>query len=177
MVIIALTVTALIWIGPGKLVEKIEASGLASKRGDLRDISYQIISDRPVFGTGVGTYRWVFPAYKDDRFGGNFYEHAHNDLLEVIGEQGIMGFAFLASGVLIVFVRMVRAFGKTQDLLMRGALFAAISGTMALSVHGLVDFNLHIPANALFFVVLLGIGAVACDMVEASSPDRGVSAP
>jgi O-antigen ligase len=177
VVITALTVTALIWIGPGKSIEKIETLGFASKRGDLRDISYQIISDRPVFGAGVGTYRWVFPTYKDDRFGGNFYEHAHNDFLEVIGEQGIMGFAFLASGVLIVFVRMVRTFWQTRDLLMRGALFAAMSGTMALLVHGLVDFNLHIPANALFFVVLLGIGAIACDMVGISSPDRGVSSP
>jgi len=44
---------------------------------------------------------------------------------------------------------------------MRGALFATIAGCVSLMVHGLVDFNLQIPANASYFFVLLGVGVVA----------------
>ena len=156
-----LVVVAIFWIGPGQFSGKIQSAGLTSQRGDLREISYRMVIDSPLFGTGVGTYRWVFPGYKDERFGGNFYEHAHNDFLEILGEQGIIGFALLASGVLVIFLRLVRAYGRRRDPLMRGALFAAIAGCVSLLVHGLVDFNLQIPANAAYFVSLLGLGLVA----------------
>jgi len=159
---VTLTVIALFWIGPGKMTEKLQNSGLTSQRGDLREVSYQIIGDNPLFGTGIGTYRWVFPRYKNEKFGGNFYEHAHNDFLELLGEQGVVGATLLALPVLLMLVRIVRAYGQAQDPLARGALFAAISGAVAILIHGLVDFNLHIPANALYFVALLGLGSVAC---------------
>lgn len=158
-VVILLALVALLWIGPGGMAEKIETAGLGSKRGDLRDTSYEMIADRPVFGSGVGTYRWVFPLYKDERFGGNFYEHAHNDFLEVLGEQGAIGFALLVAGLGIFLARIARKFMSTRDPMARGALFAVIGATVAILVHGLVDFNLHIPANALVFVTLVGVGA------------------
>jgi O-antigen ligase len=157
-----LVVAALLWTGPGNLPEKIQDVGLTSQRGDLREISYQMIGDSPWLGTGVGTYRWVFPSYKDARFGGNFYEHAHNDFLEVLGEQGLIGFTLLASGLCLIGLRIVRAYGQRRDPLMRGALFASIAGCTSLLVHGLVDFNLQIPANAAYFVALLGLGLVGC---------------
>jgi len=157
-----LVVVALFWIGPGQLPGKMRDVGLASHRSDLRDTSYRIIAASPAFGTGVGTYRWVFPGYKDARYGGNFYEHAHNDFLEVLGEQGIVGFALLACGMLIICYRLVRVYGKTKDPFIRGAMFASIAGCGSLLVHGLVDFNLQIPANAAYFAALLGVGLVAC---------------
>lgn len=162
-VVALLVAVALFWIGPGQFQKKVESAGLSSQRDDLRDISYQIVADSPLFGTGVGTYRWVFPTYKDERFGGNFYEHAHNDYLEVLGEQGIVGFALLTSATLIIVVRILRAYTKRRDPFMRSVLFAVIAGCVSLLVHGLVDFNLHIPANAFYFVSLLALGLVACD--------------
>ena len=169
--VVILIVISLFWIGPGRFSEKLQSSGLASQRGDLRESSYQIISDSPLFGTGVGTYRWVFPGYKDGRFGGNFYEHAHNDFLEVLGEQGFVGSTLLVSAVLMILLRIAREYGRKQDPLARGALFAAISGSVAILIHGLVDFNLHIPANALYFVALLGIGSVACELESEPRPN------
>ena len=102
--------------------------------------------------------------YKDERFGAYFYEHAHNDFLEILIEQGIVGFSLLAAGIILIFVRVVRAFVHRHDPLMRGALFATIAGCVSLMVHGLVDFNLQIPANASYFFVLLGIGVVASEL-------------
>jgi hypothetical protein len=34
--------------------------------------------------------------------------------------------------------------------------FGGLAGVVAMGVHSLVDFNLHIPANALTFAVILG---------------------
>lgn len=168
VVAVVLAVIALFWIGPGQFPEKIQSTGLMSQRGELREISYDMIAESPLFGTGAGTYRWVFPGYKDERFGGNFYEHAHNDFLQVLGEQGFVGVTLLVSGTVVIFLRIVSAFYRRRDPLMRGTLFAAIAGCVSLLVHGLVDFNLQIPANAVYFVVLLGLGLVACQLKSSS---------
>jgi O-antigen ligase len=161
MMAVILALIAVFWLGPGQFAEKLQSSGLSSNRADQRELSYRIIEDSPLVGTGVGTFRWIFPIHKDERFGAYFYEHAHNDFLEVLSEQGIVGFSLLVMGVALALVHVVRAFLNRRDPLMRGALFATIAGCVSLMVHGLVDFNLQIPANASYFFVLLGVGVVA----------------
>lgn len=158
---VVLALIAVFWLGSGQFSERLKVSGLSSNRADQRELSYQIIASNPLTGTGVGTYRWLFPIYKDERFGGYFYEHAHNDVLEVLSEQGIVGFSLLAAGIVLILVRVVRSYVLRREARMRGALFASIAGCSSLSIHGLVDFNLQIPANAGYFFVLLGIGVVA----------------
>jgi len=165
-----LMVFAMLWLGTGQLSSKLEFSGLASNRGDLREMSYRMIADSPVVGTGVGTYRWIFPRYKDQRFGSGFYEHAHNDYLEILGEQGIVGFSLLAIAFTMIAAKIVKAYRRHNEPLVRGALFAAIAGCTALLVHGFVDFNFQIPANAAYFSALLGVGAVAAGIGRDSNP-------
>ena len=169
LVTLVLSVIAILWLGSGQLSEKLRADGLSSDRGDLAELSYRMIGDQPAFGTGLGTYRWVFPGYKDERFGIYFYEHAHNDYLEVLSEQGIVGFSLLASGILLVLLPLIRAFGGSRDPLLRGTLFATIAGCVSLMVHGLVDFNFQIPANAAYFFFLLGLGTVALSLHRSSA--------
>jgi O-antigen ligase len=164
MMAVALAGIAIFWFGFGQFSEKLQTAGFSSDRGDLREISYRIVSDNPLLGTGLGTYRWVFPSYKDERFGSYFYEHAHNDFLEMLSEQGIIGFSLLAVGLSLIFVRVVWAYGRRRDPLIQGTLFATIAGCVSLMVHGLVDFNFHIPANASYFFTLLGLGAVASSL-------------
>lgn len=166
-----LAAIAVFWLGSGQFSEKLQATGFASDRGALRELSFRMIGDNPLLGTGVGTYRWVFPSYKDERFGSYLYEHAHNDFLETLSEQGFIGFSTLAIGLSFILVRIIRAYGKQCDPLIQGALFAAIAGCASLLVHALVDFNLHIPANAHYFFALLGIGAVASSLREDSTTE------
>lgn len=162
-----IVVVAVAWLGSGQFVEKLHSAGLSSDRGDLREVSYRIIGDSPVVGTGVGTYRWVFPGYKDERFGSYFYEHAHNDYLEILSEQGVIGFFLLAAGVITILTSLVAAFARRRDALSNGTLFAVIAGSVSFMVHGFVDFNFQIPANAIYFFVLLGLGVVASSLSHA----------
>jgi O-antigen ligase len=175
IVTVALAATAILWLGSGGFSEKLQATGFSSNRGDQREVSYQMIGDNTMFGTGVGTYRWVFPGYKDERFGTYFYDHAHNDFLEILTEQGIVGFSLLALGMTGIFFHMVRAYEQRRDPLMRGTLFASIAGGVAFLAHGLVDFNFHIPANAIYFFALLGLGTVASCLRTGSRSDRFVA--
>ena len=164
VIAVALALIAVSWLGSGQFSEKLKSAGLASNRADQREIGYRIIEDNLSTGTGLGSYRWVFSAYKDERFGGYFYEHAHNDYLEILAEQGIIGFVLVASAVVLVMARNARAFVRRRDSLARGALFASMAGCVSLMVHGLVDFNFQIPANAAFYFVLLAMGVAASEI-------------
>lgn len=175
LVAVGVALVAILWLGTGQFSDKLRSAGLSSNRAELAEVSYRIIKDSPVVGTGVGTYRWVFPAYKDERFGGYFYEHAHNDFLEMMVEQGLVGFSFFLAALVLIFLRIVRAFAQRSDPLARGMLFATIAGCCSILVHGLVDFNLQIPANAAYFFVLLGAGTVACDLFSESSMQRSLT--
>jgi len=164
-----LVVLAVVWLGAGQMSDKLESSGLTSNRGDLRELSYQIISDNPIIGSGTGTYRWVLPRYKDARFGSGFYEHAHNDYLETLGEQGALGFSLLIIAIGLIVVRILKSYRMRHDPVIQGALFASVVGCGSILLHGLVDFNLQIPANAAYFCVLLGIGSVAATATKEST--------
>ena len=48
-------------------------------------------------------------------------------------------------------------------------LFGVNVATTALLIHGLVDFNFHIPANAAYFFVLLGLGMAATSVEPAGA--------
>jgi len=165
----AAAIGAVTWLGLGATGERLFAIGLASDRGQLREISWRIIADFPLLGSGAGTYRHVFPAYKDERFGAWLYEHAHNDYLELLADQGLVGAALVGAGVLLLLRVILAGYRSRRDPLYRGILFGTLTGLLALMAHGLVDFNFHIPANAAWFFALLGIG------VRASTLERGPS--
>lgn len=159
-----LAIVGVAWLGAGGIVEKLENVGFANNRGDIREALYAMVTDFWLTGSGAGTFQWVFPGYKTEALGGGYYEHAHNDFLELLAEQGAIGFALAGAAICIVMFKIVSAYFRRNDPLMRGALFFAFCGATSLLVHGLVDFNLTIPANAALFFVLLGVGLVAAGM-------------
>jgi O-antigen ligase len=82
-----------------------------------------------------------------------YYAHAHEDLLQLAAEGGLLALALLAI-VLVAIARAVfRGLAVLSDPVATGAGF----GLTALLVHGLVDFNFHIPANAAIAAVLAGV--------------------
>ncbi len=158
-----LAMVGVAWLGAGGIVEKLENVGFANNRGDIREAIYPMIGDFWLTGSGAGTFQWVFPAYKTQALGGGYYEHAHNDFLELLAEQGLIGFVLAAGAICILLFKIISGYLRRRDPLMRGALFFSVCGTTSLLAHGLVDFNLSIPANAALFFILLAVGLVAAD--------------
>jgi O-antigen ligase len=125
----------------------------SGKRASMRQDTWRIFLDHRWTGTGLGTLQTVFPAYETN-YDGKIVNHAHNDYLEGLAETGIAGGLCGAVFLGILF------FVSLRQLLQRDKPFAAalhLSGLVACSgflVHSLVDFNLHIPANALLFLLM-----------------------
>ena len=108
------------------------------------------------FGSGLGTYQsafWEFkrswPQVTDD--------HAHNDYLETSVEFGLLGLFAALWLIGLVLARAVRLSqgGRTEEIRLPAA--ACAGAITALALHGLTDFNLAIPANALLFAWIVGM--------------------
>lgn len=149
-------VMAVSWIGVQQVLDRfagiqsIEAS--TGKRAAMRHDTWRLFLDHPLLGTGLGTFEQVFPPY-DSLYDGKIANHAHNDYLEALAETGLIGGLccvwFL--GVLILdSLRGMTEPGKSFGLALNLSGLLACSGIL---IHSLVDFNLHIPANALLFFV------------------------
>lgn len=118
--------------------------------------SMQIVRDYPWLGTGGGTFFLAFQHYRPfENYG--YYDHVHNDYVEIASESGLIGLALLAAIMLHSVRKSVRILVNRPDQLSRGMVFASLMGVVALFIHGLVDFNLQIPANAMMFLILLSI--------------------
>jgi len=154
-------VGAVMWFGGGAFVNRIGSLGLASNRLDLAATSLQIIADYPLTGSGAGTFRWIFPLYKDASFGGLFYEHAHNDYLEIASEQGIVGLVIFLVLTGLLLHRCYRAYCDRHNRLARAVGLGALIAGVSLLGHSMIDFNLQIPANFYWFFAILATGACA----------------
>lgn len=116
-----------------------------------------IIKDYPWFGTGLGTLRWAFPAYRSgDIPSYGVWEHAHNTTLEIASEMGIPFATVIAAGWLAVLCVLGRGMlTRKRDVILPTAAFWI--GLLAL-VHSQLDFPLQIPGFTLAVCPLLGMG-------------------
>ena len=127
----------------------------------LAKTTLAMIRERPFFGTGAGTWEWFYPQYRPPKSPPS-PEYPHNDLLNLISDYGFVGL-ILVLAALTCFYRHVILLttGNISSEQKSMAIGSAISVTSIL-IHSLFDFNLHILANALLFVSLMGF-AVAMD--------------
>lgn len=112
--------------------------------------------DRAVLGFGAGTFYTVFPAYAAAEHSG-FYDHAHNDYVQILVETGLLGAALLAALVGLSFWRAVRVGLRPRRSVYLGVAVGGLMAMVGVLSQAFADFHFQIPANALTFVVILGL--------------------
>jgi O-antigen ligase len=127
-------------------------------------LTLDMVPDYWLFGIGAGAYGSVFPAYRDGSLPFATFDHAHNDYLELLVEQGLIGAGLVGVAMVLAGRRILAALLERRNRFMRGVLFGVAVGMGAMLVHALVEFNFRIPANAGWFFVLLGMGLVAATL-------------
>lgn len=151
------------WLGVGQILQRLSSVQLlevtAGKRASMRADTWRIFLDHPILGTGLGTLQIVFPRY-ETLYDGKIVNHTHNDYLEALAETGIAGglcCGWFIVALLTESMKRLRLLGNSFT----GAL--QLSGLLACCgflVHGFVDFNLHIPVNALLFFLMAHLATV-----------------
>jgi O-antigen ligase len=123
-------------------------------------------------GTGLDTYIWAFPLYKGPLIGQDEYDFAHNDYLQAFAEGGVPLMAILALALLWGGTQLLNGWSQHKGTHTRGIGLGLLAGLVAMLVHSAFDFNLHLLANAILFVLLL---ALACRILLLRRPRAGAS--
>ncbi len=131
--------------------------------------AWRLIQDYPLLGTGLGTFAIAFRRYQTELLE-SFVDHAHNDYVEFICDTGFLGASLLFLPIAYLLVRMVASFLNDQRGYRRAVKLGCIGSTVAMLLHSFADFNLQLPANALIFAVVLGIGYKATFLERDSEP-------
>lgn len=146
-------------IGFMRVIDRFLSISTDASRIDVWRDSCAIIKDHPL-GVGLHSFNMVFPVYRVTTHMDKFFKYAHNDYLQLLVETGWPGFLVLVSGF---YIFLGRSGKKIIQLSPQNDPFSffigigAFSGLISIAFHSFFDFNLHIPANCVYFVTLLSI--------------------
>ena len=153
LVLLTVTIIAIAYFGKDIISERLETiadTEISDTSFDSRTKIWQgsiaMIRNNPLTGTGIGTFVWGFPRYRPEGLYARAH-YAHNDYLHMAAEMGPA-----AAVIMILILALVTKEGfseKNQSPYIIGC----AAGALSLSLHGLIDFNFHIPANMLLFAV------------------------
>jgi O-antigen ligase len=139
-----------------RFLSLIDVEGISKiKRPLVWKDTLHIVKDFPLLGTGLGTFRYIFPKYKST---GEqiLFLYTENDYLQVLSEAGLIGLGVIVWGVLVVILSSFKAIARERLAIF---FFGSIA---AILIHSFFDFNLHIPANATMFSIILGMNFRLC---------------
>jgi O-antigen ligase len=161
----------LAWLRPEGLVERIARllnpisdAGATGRVAILKD-SLKMLRQRPFLGWGLGTFSVVYPSFRSF-FTNLWVNEAHNDFVQTLVETGIVGFIFAAAYLVLLFREGMHNLKDWRNDTQSSLGLAAFLGCIGILVHGLVDFNLQIPANAAFFFALSALVTICCGKPE-----------
>ena len=137
---------------------------------DVRIYNWQAAIDHirvsPWIGTGSGTHLIYGRLYRRMQIQADPV-HAHCDYLELVAEYGVVGGICM---LLFVVAHIRSGLATFSEILRRRLLpfglarsngfalnFGAICAVAGLAAHSVVDFNMHIPGNALVFAFIFGV--------------------
>jgi len=122
-----------------------------------------LIAERPVFGSGAGTYQIAFAAHNTST-PPQYAHYADNDYLQWMAETGIVG--TLATLTLLVFALRRSVEAASWNL----AALGCAGSIIAILAHSVFEFQMYVPANVLTLAWIAGIG---CGIGGAVPRDRG----
>ena len=157
-------ILGVLWVGGDRLLGSFDSvsrelnptvGGLnqGATRNEIWRATVKMFAAHPILGVGLGGY-WVAITKYHEASGTLTPQEAHNDYLELLSSGGIVGFAIGVWFAVVVF-QQVRKQLQAENSFRRAVCVAALLGITGVAVHSLVDFGLHMLANASIFLVLI----------------------
>ncbi|MFH1282098.1 MAG: O-antigen ligase family protein [bacterium] len=142
--------------------------------------TWEMIETHPVLGTGLGTFKTTYPAYRRPEI---FHiegkhntetDHPENEFLEILYDDGIVGFSLFMWIVILFTVtglkslksfssmvtQKVNKFGKKIEVLEEPRAYymlGILSAFLAMLFHNLVDVSLRFVSSGIFLWLLIGL--------------------
>jgi O-antigen ligase len=146
-----------------------EASAATDFRIRILSPATEIWKDNLVWGVGPAHFDYRFRQYRppSDQMQGR-PDRVHNDYLNTLVDWGLVGGVLVLSVWLLFYFEVFRSWKFVQrapdDFSARRSnkstfVLGGALGLFAILLHSFVDFNMHIPANAILAVTLLALVA------------------
>jgi O-antigen ligase len=144
-------------IGLAPILDRFSQDPLQDARWTLYATSLDGIGHFFPLGSGAGTFPRVYPAFQVAETGPYLINHAHNDYLETLFEQGMFGLVMILLGLWLYLRQWPRLWISGRWGGFRFIQVGAGIGLALTLAHSLVDFSLHIPANLIVFSFLAAV--------------------
>lgn len=128
-----------------------------------------MIKDRPILGSGIGTYKYNTLKYQakfleqgDNRsiYGYLWADKAHNEYLQLWAELGIIGLAIFIWLIITYFNYGIRYLKREMDEQKQGIMIGLMGGVVAFLIDSIFWFPSHLSANLSLFWLFIGLAMV-----------------
>lgn len=131
--------------------------------------AFEMVKDSPILGTGPGSFKLVYPAYRRPQIfyienaHNNETQHAENEYLEQAATGGIIGlalflwlFTFLFACTFKNLKAPLPAKPSQKELSTKYYLLGYAAALAGLLVHAVVDISIHFVSSGLLLAVFIG---------------------
>ena len=124
-----------------------------------------IIKEHPLLGTGIGTFKKIYPKYQSkylrtEKYGmfEGLSRFIHNDYLEITANTGILGLgAFLWLIVTLYWTGLKRLKQIDQSKYSPNLLIIILSSLTAVLIHSFFHYSFYLPTTGMLFWLWLGL--------------------
>jgi putative inorganic carbon (HCO3(-)) transporter len=125
-------------------------------RTEIWSASLRAFHHSPLLGTGLGTFREAFRRVQPRSVEG-LVEQAHNDFLQMLVTGGWIGAALVTVAFASLLFLLIRGWLAQQHREESAWALAGIGALISLILHGLIEFNMSIPAIPATLAVVAGL--------------------
>lgn len=130
--------------------------------------TFEMIKDKPILGSGIGTFKINYLIYQAEFLKNNPYyiqysgkaRDAHNEYLQMWSETGIIGLGIFIGIILMFYSLIIDYLKKNNNDQEKIIVFGLVSGITCFLIHCFFTFPLHVPALGVTFFALLGLTAI-----------------
>lgn len=160
-------IMAVVALGAFVCVLYIGFDAVYNRLATLRDFQgyenrWQILKDLtasykqfPIWGTGLGTHRVVYPMFKHIDSAA-LYTHAENEYAQVMEETGLVGLITLIIFGAIIWSSFAKNI-RSAKLPICSAVYGLGFGLLTILIHSLSDYGQHVLANAFLSVIFCAL--------------------
>jgi len=128
----------------------------------------EMIKDKPILGSGIGTFKMNYLNYQAEFLKSNPYYikysgkagEAHNEYLQMWAEIGIIGLGIFIGIILIFYSLIIDYLKKNDGEKDKMIVFGLVLGITCFLIHCLFTFPLHVPALGVTFFALMGLTVI-----------------
>jgi len=125
----------------------------------------EMIKDKPLLGSGIGTFKMNYLFYQAEflknnpyfiRYSGNAKE-AHNEYLQLTTELGLIGLGIFLYIIYLFYKVILNFFKKEENSEKKIIIFGLVIGVSIFLLHSIFTFPLHVPALGATFFTIFGL--------------------